>query len=326
MGTKFEGATNADLLRFSPEAIGSIIRPANLSRAQTESEESIRAFAERIASMGQHTPVTIRRDNEGRPVLVAGNRRIRAISLINEDPGAFMDSQGKPLAGPLPLTARFIKMSEDQAVAYHLSENVDRLEPSVIDLANAARTLSEVHAWQQERIGKAMNCSASRVSQLLGLLELPARVLRRLEEGTIREATAKALRGVSAELVDEHLAALDRGEKPAKVARAARESIGKRTKLTVPEILSLLDTEDGDQAAALAAWIRCEGDLEAAKLGDFPAPDVGTVGGEPAKTFICLDCLHEQAPRHEGCEECGSDRVTGKSAVLKALESREVAP
>lgn len=68
MGTKFEGATNADLLRFAPEAIGSIIRPGNLSRSTPEPEESLMRLCESIAEIGQSNPVTIRRDNEGRPV------------------------------------------------------------------------------------------------------------------------------------------------------------------------------------------------------------------------------------------------------------------
>lgn len=319
MPTKDEGVGRADMLKFEPGKIADIRQGVNL-RHGVEPESGTERLARDIAANGQMSPVIVRKDSAKAFHLVAGFRRVRAVLKINADPEAY------GLPGPIPLLARLMVLTEDEALVRNLAENEERLDLGPLDLAFAARHLSTVMQWDQARIAEAMKCSPSRVSGLIKLLSLPKDVLRRLASGGINEATAKRFGGLDDEQVATLLEAIDGGEKPARVARRAQVAAGKRTRLTIPEALALLDSEENDQAAALAAWIRCEGDLEAAKLGDFPPPNVGTVGEDgPQKTFICLDCLHEQAPGHEGCEECQGERVIGKAAALKALESREVA-
>lgn len=320
MPTTPEGSKRDDLTKFLPgEGIDSIILGEAL-RLTEESEESILAFAADIAKNGQNEPGMYRLDNQRRPHLIFGHRRLRAIrDYINPDPGRF------GLPGPMVFKAKYRDMTEAEALAVTASENLQRRDLKALDRAYIASRFIGVLGWEKEQVAATLQVKVPQVGRLLDLLRLPAAVIDRLKRDEIKESTARSFAGLDDEQVGEHLAALDRGEKPARVARDAKKSAGKRIGLTRAEILTILDALECDQAERLAACFRGKCGIDEARLGDFPPVEVGTASDTEPRIFICADCLTE-ALTVGACESCESERVVSKAALLATIDARPAPP
>jgi ParB/RepB/Spo0J family partition protein len=259
MPTKFDGVGRADVLKFPPEALGTIVGALNLRHSLGDLTELKKSLAEH----GQLQPAIVRRDAQGQPVLVAGFRRLEAVRQINEEPSAW------GLQGPMAFLARLSALKEDEALVVNLRENLDRRELSPIDMAFAVRALDRL-GWDRPRIAEAMRMSVSRLGQLLDLLELPGHVIDLVHTGRAPEALARQLRGLDVQQIEAYASRIDGGEKPSKVLRevkGAHREKGERRARTLSELLNELAEIGTPIALDLSQWIK--GDPTVGSLADI---------------------------------------------------------
>jgi ParB/RepB/Spo0J family partition protein len=265
--SKFEGVEvgRADILKFPPEELGSIVLSLNLR----EDLGDLTEFKKGLAAQGQLQPGLVRRDAQGRPVLVAGYRRLTSIREINDDPGAW------GLAGPMPFLAKLVTVNEDEALVINLRENLDRKELSPIDLAYAARRLALLE-WDRQKIADAMRLLPSRVGQILSLLELPSRLRKLIHRGKVPESLARNLRGLPEHDVDELVQLVEEGQRPGDVLRRAKDeqrARGRKTARSLADLRSALQNLHGEAAFNLLQWI--DGDPTVSLAEVFPQPRKG---------------------------------------------------
>jgi ParB family chromosome partitioning protein len=140
-------------------------------------QESLEELAASVQAEGVLQPVIVRPLGEGHYELIAGERRWRAaqIARLLKIPALVREVEG----------SRVLEMA--------LIENLQREDLNPVDAASAFRTLIDdlglTHQEVAERVGK----QRATVTNLLRLLDLPGPVKRRLREGSITTAHAKAL-------------------------------------------------------------------------------------------------------------------------------------
>jgi|GEM_PF-6130039 ParB/RepB/Spo0J family partition protein len=153
---------------------------------KTFNEKALQELAENIAKVGVLQPVILR---EGY-ILVAGERRYRAAML----------------AGVERIPYRMLELTEDQALEVQALENLHRKDLSPIEEARAFKVLLDQkgHSVEQaqelaDRVGK----NVSYVYRAVRLLELPEKVLERIESGEWTAAHGHQLLRVPAEKIEE---------------------------------------------------------------------------------------------------------------------------
>lgn len=250
MPIKFAGVDTgrSDVITFPPEELGEIVLALNLRQDLGDLTE----LKQSLAQHGQLQPGVVRKDAQGKPVLIAGYRRLAAIMEINQDFAAWN------IKGPMSYLAIFSRATEDEAVLLNLRENLDRRELSPVDLAFAARSLERI-GWDHSKIADAMRFkSSSRVDQLLGLLELPAGVRKLVHERVATEALAQQLRGMTEPQIATFAERVATGEKPAVIIREVKDqkrSTGAKVSRTLSELRAGLKDLPGSVPFDLLQWI-----------------------------------------------------------------------
>lgn len=146
-------------------------------------------IVESILAHGQLQPVTIRR-TEGRPVLVAGFSRWRAISHINK----------KNLAPKaLRLRCSYTQLTEQQAFLANIEENRVRNATTPIDDAYNIQRLINVYQMTEQEAADAFRASPSWVKGRLRLLELTPEAEKAVREGRVDGPATKAIAKLSKE-------------------------------------------------------------------------------------------------------------------------------
>ncbi len=261
MARKLTGASHIDAWSFGPDELHRIKEVLNLRHGLRNIEE----FAAELARDGQLQLAVIRVNSQDEPVIIAGHRRLAAIRLINEDPSRF------GLAGPMSFNVRIKKATDEEAIALNLAENLERDDLSQVDKAFAARQLEEVLGWDRKRIAARLRVSESRISGLLGIFDLPARIVDLIHEDRLKEAQAKHFKGLPEEQVEAFADRLEAGEKASKIVaeiKAAHRSAGSKKPRTLAEARSALKAAqttgtDRVRASRLLRWLDGESlDLE----------------------------------------------------------------
>lgn len=141
------------------------------------------ALEELAASIGQRgviQPVIVRRMDNGRYQLVAGERRWRAAqkAQLHEIPALIRD------------------LTDRDVMALALIENLQREDLNPIEEARAYHRLSESEGLTQAEIARMVDKSRSHVANLQRLLALPEPVISLVERGNLSMGHARALIGV----------------------------------------------------------------------------------------------------------------------------------
>ena len=142
------------------------------------------SLAELVASIqaqGVLQPILVRRhpSDAGRYQIVAGERRWRATMLAD-----------------LPTVPCHVReMSDEQASAAALVENLQRTDLSSLEEAEGYRRLMSEFGLTQQRLGSAVGKSRSHVANTVRLLSLPESVQRHLRSGALTAGHARALLG-----------------------------------------------------------------------------------------------------------------------------------
>jgi ParB family transcriptional regulator, chromosome partitioning protein len=157
------------------------IRPNRMQPRQQAEEAHLEELAGSIERYGILQPVVVaERDEEGMYELIAGERRWRAAGL----------------AGKETVPALIRSVGEQERLELALVENVQRVDLSPLEQAQAYRQLQAEFGLSQESIAGAVGKSRSTVANTIRLLDLPGEALRAIAEGRITEGHARAILAV----------------------------------------------------------------------------------------------------------------------------------
>ncbi len=145
-------------------------------------QESLQELADSIQVQGVVQPIVVRPGpvhpgNEGRFILILGERRLRAAKL----------------AGQTTIPAIVRRVSEQQAAEMTLVENLQREDLNCVEQAEAFANLSAEFKLTQEEIGARAGVSRETVSNYMRLLALPEGVIGALQKGRLTYSHARVL-------------------------------------------------------------------------------------------------------------------------------------
>lgn len=150
----------------------------------------ITGLVDSILTVGQLQPVTIRK-SEGKPVLVAGYSRWRAVDHINRN---------KLTPEPLTLRCSYTQLTDKQAFLANIHENRVRNETTAMDDAYNLQKLINVYQMSEEDCADVYRASKQWVSDRLALLEAVPEMEQAVREKRISPGTAvKAIKKLSRE-------------------------------------------------------------------------------------------------------------------------------
>ncbi|MBR5893241.1 MAG: ParB/RepB/Spo0J family partition protein [Bacteroidaceae bacterium] len=140
-------------------------------------EDTLRELADSINELGVIQPVTLRRIDEERYQIIAGERRFRASQL----------------AGKSTVPAYILEASDENTMEMALIENIQREDLNAMEIALAYQRLIEQYNLSQEQLSKRVGKGRATIANFLRLLRLPAMVQVALKEKKIDMGHARAL-------------------------------------------------------------------------------------------------------------------------------------
>jgi ParB family transcriptional regulator, chromosome partitioning protein len=146
------------------------------------SEDSLKELAASIRSQGLMQPIVVRPRPQGGYELIAGERRWRAAQM----------------AGLTQISAIIKQVSDEQASAMALIENIQREDLNPLEEAFALQRLRDEFGLTQQQVADAVGKSRVSVTNLLRLLNLAPAVRELLQRGVIEMGHARALLSLDA--------------------------------------------------------------------------------------------------------------------------------
>lgn len=146
-------------------------------RPTHEGASTLAELADSIRVSGVIQPITVRPAENGRYVLITGERRWKASGIA-----------GKPT---VPAIVK--QVSEQQAAEMTVVENLQRQDLNCWEQANAFARLSTDFGLTQEQIGKRVGLSRETVSNYMRILKLPDSVCMHIRMNHLHFSEARAL-------------------------------------------------------------------------------------------------------------------------------------
>ncbi len=147
-------------------------------------DDALNQLADSITENGLLQPIAVRPKQVGRGyIIIAGERRWRAARLAGLD--------------EVPVIIKDV--TDEQAAALALIENLQREDLDPIEVAEGCRQLIEKYGLTQESAAKKLGKSRSAVTNSLRLLALPQDVRRMVSAGQLSFGHAKVLLGLPSE-------------------------------------------------------------------------------------------------------------------------------
>ena len=140
-------------------------------------EQSISELADSIARHGLIQPIVVKPNANGRYSIIAGERRWRAARMAGLD--------------EVPVLIK--EVTDEQAAALALIENLQREDLDPIEVAEGCKKLIERYGLTQEEAAKRLGKSRSAITNAMRLLNLPEYVRDQVRTGDISAGHAKAL-------------------------------------------------------------------------------------------------------------------------------------
>lgn len=145
-------------------------------------EDAMAALAESIGENGLLQPIAVRAKKTGPGyVIIAGERRWRAARMAGLD--------------EVPVLIK--EVTDEQAAALALIENLQREDLDPIEVAEGCKKLIERYGLTQEEAAKRLGKSRSAITNAMRLLNLPEYVRDQVRTGGISAGHAKALLSLS---------------------------------------------------------------------------------------------------------------------------------
>lgn len=139
--------------------------------------KALQELADSIQSIGIIQPITLRQENDGTYMIIAGERRFRASQL----------------AGRVTIPAYIRKASDDDVMEMALIENIQREDLNAIEVALAYQQLQSKGGLTQDELSQRVGKSRSAVANFMRLLKLPAEIQIALKEKRLSMGHARAI-------------------------------------------------------------------------------------------------------------------------------------
>ncbi len=189
--------------RMAEIAISDIIPNPTQPRTQFD-DEALQELAASIRQLGVIQPITVKKSEDGKYIIISGERRWRASQVVG-----------------LESLPAYIREADDENLhAMALVENIQRQDLNAIEIALGMQRLIEECGLTQEAMADKVGKKRSTVSNYMRLLNLPDEVQLALKEGLITMGHAKAIAGIE---TDKQLLALKRCIKKALSVRQTEE-------------------------------------------------------------------------------------------------------
>lgn len=184
-----------------------------------EDHEELEGLARNIAAIGIHNPIHVRVDAEGGYVIISGERRWRAAAIAGLE--------------TVPcLVAGDAEIGSGRNTLTQLSENLQRSNLKLLDVAQALKRCLEETGLSQADLAKELGKSKSWVSKYLALLKAEGALRVALDEGHLgNPETARMFGRLSDVQQDKLLRRARKDNQPishAEVARLDRRGCGQR--------------------------------------------------------------------------------------------------
>jgi ParB family chromosome partitioning protein len=140
-------------------------------------DDALEELAASIRTYGIIQPITLKEINEGRYLIIAGERRYRAA-----------------LKAGLERVPAYIKTAADEQVSeIALIENIQREDLNAIEISLAYQHLIDANGYTQEQLSERIGKKRATVTNYLRLLKLPAEIQVGLKNKQIDMGHARAL-------------------------------------------------------------------------------------------------------------------------------------
>ena len=163
-------------------AVSEIIPNPTQPRTQFD-DEALQELASSISQLGIIQPITVKKGDGGKYIIISGERRWRASQMV----------------GLEALPAYIREVDDENLHAMALVENIQRQDLNAIEIALGMQRLIDECGLTQEAMAEKVGKKRSTVSNYMRLLNLPVEVQLALKEGLITMGHAKAIAGIDAE-------------------------------------------------------------------------------------------------------------------------------
>lgn len=157
----------------------------NPKQPRTEFDENaLEELADSISTLGLIQPITVRRESDGKYIIISGERRWRASKL----------------AGKKSIPA-YIREADDRELhEMALVENIQRQDLNAMEIAISLQRLIEECGVTQEMVAQRVGKKRSTVANYLRLMQMRPEVQAALKANQISMGHAKAIAGAPEEL------------------------------------------------------------------------------------------------------------------------------
>lgn len=156
--------------------LAKIIANPNQPR-RTFDQEALKELADSIKAHGVISPITLRKNDDGSYMIIAGERRFRAAKL----------------AGLNTIPAYIRTAKDEQVMEWALIENIQREDLDAIEIALAYQRLIDDYNLTQEKMSERVGKKRATVANYLRLLKLPAEIQIGIKEKKIDMGHARAI-------------------------------------------------------------------------------------------------------------------------------------
>ncbi|MBL7778104.1 MAG: ParB/RepB/Spo0J family partition protein [Chitinophagales bacterium] len=146
----------------------------------TFEEESLQELADSIRIHGVIQPITVRKADNNKFQLIAGERRLRASKI----------------AGKKEVPAYVRTATDQESIEIALIENIQREDLNPLEISINYKRLQDECDLTQEQLAERLGKNRSTVTNFLRLLKLPPDVQAGLRDGKITMGHAKALMAI----------------------------------------------------------------------------------------------------------------------------------
>ena len=179
-------------------------------------QDLLRELADSIKEIGIVQPITLRKLDNDRYQIIAGERRFRASKM----------------AGLSSIPAYIRTVDDENMMEMALVENIQREDLNSLEIALAYKHLMDEYEMTQEKVSERVGKSRATVANYLRLLRLPGKVQMGLKEGRIDMGHARALLATDNPTIQNKIyeETLREGHSVRKVEELVREYSGKEDK------------------------------------------------------------------------------------------------
>jgi ParB family chromosome partitioning protein len=152
------------------------IRPHPDQPRRSFDQDELQQLADSIAAYGVLQPIVVT-EQEGRYVLIAGERRLRAATMAGLQ--------------TIPVIVR--TANEEEQLELALVENLQRADLNAVDEGRAYQHLMDAFGLTQERVAERVGRSRPSIANTLRILETSPRVQQAVIDGALSAGHARAL-------------------------------------------------------------------------------------------------------------------------------------